>query len=433
MTQGKDAHAPGVIEADLTWLEGSFRSGIQIELGADGRFGRINESWTTPSERLSGQALLPGMVNAHSHAFQRGLRGKAETYGSGGGNFWSWREQMYALVSELDASRFARLSQMAFEEMLRSGITSVGEFHYLHHLSDGFDYAADALIREAAARTGIRLSLLDVCYLDGDVGLPLEDAQRRFGSASVEAFLKSADRLKADLDPARQTLGLVAHSLRAVPIDAIVTLHEQAKAQGLVFHMHLEEQRQEIERARAHYGKNPLALLLDRLEVGPELTAVHCTHSDASDLSKLLDAGANVCICPLTEANLADGTAPPALTGDGAALSLGTDSNLRIDFAEEMRLLEHSQRLRDERRGVFKAHSGSVAERLFAIASLGGARSLGLDAGRLQTGCLADFFTLDLDHVSLRDVAPEELLSAFVFGADAGVIHRVAVGGRFVI
>jgi formimidoylglutamate deiminase len=195
--------------------------------------------------------------------------------------------------------------------------------------------------------------------------------------------------------------------------------------------MHVEEQAKEIESSRAHYGKRPLELLLDRLEIGPETTAVHCTHSHEDDLERFLATGANVCVTPLTEANLADGISPPLLARTGAHLSLGSDSNLRIDFTEEMRLLEYAHRLRGEKRGIFVDGSGSVAARLFEIATLGGARSLGLEAGEIEQGKLADFLTLDYQHPRLSEVSPEELMTAFVLGAGKEAIARVAVSGEW--
>jgi formimidoylglutamate deiminase len=376
---------------------------------------------------LAGEALFPGFVNAHSHAFQRGLRGKAESFGSETSTFWSWREEMYRLAESLDPERMKRLSALAFREMLESGITAVGEFHYAHHRDEVLGYELDDAVLEAARETGIRLSLLDVCYLTGDVGKPLEGAQKRFGSRSVDDFLKSAERLGARLDPKRETLGLVAHSIRAVPIEAVAAIHERARSSGRVFHMHVEEQRKETEASLAHYGKRPLALLLDRLEVGEETTLVHCTHSTDDELEAFLATGANVCVCPLTEANLADGTAPLRLAAPDAAIALGTDSNLRIDFTEEMRLLEYSQRLKEERRGIFRDLAGTLAPRLLRIATEGGARSLGLRAGKIETGYAADFFTIGVEP----GIPAEEIPTAFVLGSGASVIERVALGGRF--
>ena len=416
-----------ILEPELVWLDGAFQPGYQVELRDDGTFGRIAPNLGKPTERLDRQALLPGMVNAHSHAFQRGLRGKAETFGGGSGTFWSWREEMYRLANALDVERFHRLSLLAFDEMLRAGITTVGEFHYVHHLGRSQGYELDEALVRAATEAGIRLVALDVCYLSGNVSKPLEEEQRRFGSESVDVFLESAERLGKLLD-ARQSLGIAAHSIRAVPLEALVELHESARAKSLVFHLHVEEQPREIEAAVSHYGKRPLALLLDRLEVGPELTAVHCTHSESDELSRLLGTGANVCLCPLTEASLGDGI-PPVLLAGNPHLSLGTDSNLRIDFTEEMRLLEYAQRLRERRRGVFTGRDGSVAERLFRIATQGGARSLGVRAGRVEEGYAADFFTLDLDAPALAEVSAEELLTAFVFGSGKSALRAVAAGG----
>jgi formiminoglutamate deiminase len=413
------------LQADFTWREGKLEPSVQVEVLDDGTIGRVGRTISPSPERLEGQALFPGFVNAHSHAFQRGLRGKAESFGSETSTFWSWREEMYRLAGSLDPERMKRLSALAFREMLRSGITTVGEFHYVHHRDETLGYELDDAILEAARETGIRLSLLDVCYLTGDVGKPLEGVQKRFGSRSVDGFLKSAERLGSRLDSTRETLGLVAHSIRAVPIEAIAEIHERARSSGLVFHMHVEEQQKEIDACLAHYGKRPLALLLDRLEAGPEVTFVHCTHSTDQDLDRLLDAGANVCICPLTEANLADGTAPLRLAAPDAAIALGTDSNLRIDFTEEMRLLEYSQRLREERRGTFRERDGALAPRLLRIATEGGARSLGLRAGRIETGYTADFFTIDVES----GIPTAEIPTAFVLGAGAGAIQRVAVGG----
>jgi formiminoglutamate deiminase len=309
--------------------------------------------------------------------------------------------------------------------MLASGITTVGEFHYLHHLEGSHGYELDQAVVEAAREAGIRLVLLDVCYMTGDVGAPLEGAQVRFASRSVDEFLESAERIEA--------LGLVAHSIRAVPLEAIVRIHEEARRRNLVFHIHVEEQKQEIEASVAYYGKRPLELLLDRLEIGPETTAVHCTHSSEEDLGRFLETGANVCVTPLTEANLADGIPPALLARPGAHLSLGSDSNLRIDFTEEMRLLEYAQRLRAQKRGIFVDGSGSVASRLFDIATRGGARSLGLRAGEIDTGCAADFLTVNLGSPAILEVLPDDLMSAFVFGAGSASIERVAVSGHWIL
>ena len=419
-----------ILEPELLYVDGAFRTGQQVEILDDGTFGRVGLSLGEATEVLEGEALLPGMANAHSHAFQRGLRGRAESYPESAGSFWTWREEMYRLVESLDERAFRAQTLRAFREMLATGITSVGEFHYLHHLGGSRDYGLDAVVLDAAREAGIRFVLLDVCYLTGDVGRPLEGAQRRFGSASVESFLESAERLEGALDRETQSLGLVAHSIRAAPIEAVETLHAKALETRRVFHMHVEEQRREIETTVARYGARPLELLLDRLEIGPETTAVHCTHSRDEDLVRLAERGANVCLCPLTEASLADGVPSAALAAPGHHVALGTDSNHRIDFVEEMRWLEYAQRLRTKRRGVFRGRDGSAAKRLFEIATEGGARSLGLSAGRVAPGQAADYFTLALDAPTLEAVETCDLLGAFVFGAGASAVKRVAVSGK---
>lgn len=420
-----------IVEADLTWVGGAFQAGIQVEVDIEGLIVRVGPGLGRATERLEDQALVPGMVNAHSHAFQRGLRGRGERYDEGSSDFWSWRTDMYALVDQLNAEKFHRLSKIAFEEMLRSGVTSVGEFHYLHHLPGSRGYELDEAIVEAARESGIRLRLLDACYLSGDVEAPLSDSQKRFASRDVDEFLASVDELAARLGP-RQSLGLVAHSIRAVGIDDIAVIHQQARDRGVPFHMHVEEQQREIDACVAVYAARPLALLLDKLELGPEFTAVHCTHSAQKDLLNLIETGANICLCPLTEANLADGLVPETLHSSSANLSIGSDSNQRIDFSEELRLLEYGARLARRKRGIYLSESGSLVRRLWQTVTDGGARSLGLPVGKIEVGRLADLFTLDLNHQSLQDVEEDDLLAAFLFGASSDAIRRVAVGGEWI-
>lgn len=426
-----------ILAPELVWLPDGFRTGYQVEVLDDGTIGRVGPSLGRATETLAHEALLPGMVNAHSHAFQRALRGRAERFPREPGSFWSWREEMYRLVAEMHRELFHRTTRACFREMLRSGITTVGEFHYLHHLSASSDYALDEAVLDAAGMAGIRLVLLDVCYMTGDVEKPLEGPQKRFGSETVDEFLLSVERLEKRVDRKRQHLGISAHSIRAVPLEAVVELHDWARRRSRPFHMHVEEQLREIEASMAHYGRRPLDLLLEHLDLGSEFSAVHATHSDETGLAALKSSGANVVLCPLTEANLADGTAPPGVTEPGHHLGLGSDSNLRIDFTEEMRLLEYGQRLRSERRGAFTNKDGRVAHRLFHIATEGGARALAVKAGRIATGYAADFFTIDargeLDGEGGVELSPDDRLTAFVLGDGARAIKRVAVAGKWVV
>ena len=416
-----------VLEADCTWTGKAFEGGVQVAIDRDGRIDAVGALGLRPTRRLERRALVPGMVNAHSHAFQRGLRGRGESFPRGVGSFWTWRAAMYELVESLGADQFFEITRSAFCEMRAAGITSVGEFHYLHHNPDQEDFAFDLLVLRAAAEAGIRLALLNVHYRTGGIGTPLEAAQRRFKTDTPEAFWRQMDRLAGRLEGPAQTLGAAAHSIRAAEPDEIAHLYREARRRGQVFHIHLEEQRLEVEAARAAYGKNPLALVLDRLDDLEGFTAVHCTHSEPTELGLLAARGGRVCVCPLTEANLGDGI--PSLTAlPGQSLCLGTDSNSRLSMLEEMRWLEYVQRLAGESRGVLIDETGAVAPRLLEIATVGGAESLGLDCGAIAPGLWADLAVVDLDHGSLAGVEQEALAGAFVLGAGE-VIVETCVGG----
>lgn len=424
-----------VIEADLTWTGTSFERGIRIEVDEGGTITTVGSALES-TLRHEGKALLPGFVNAHSHAFQRGLRGLGERFPSGAGSFWTWREAMYSLVGKLDADAFYAVTLQAFREMLASGITSVGEFHYLHHpapleTSAHDAFAFDELVLRAAADAGIRIVLLNVFYKTGGIGKPLMPEQLRFETRSIVDYWQQMDKLDSLLDRRTQSLGAVAHSLRAVPPDHLSVLHVEAKRRGLPFHMHVEEQEQEIQDSLLAYGRNPMSIILD-LEPGAEFTAVHCTHSISSDVRRFLDSGGNICIAPLTEANLGDGVPDPEDLRDWMGqISLGTDSNARIGFIEEMRWMEYSQRLSGEMRGAYAGESGEVAAALLRAATEGGARSLGLSAGRIEAGAAADFALVNLSSNALAGVGAETLLESIIFGATEEVVSDVCVAGNW--
>ncbi len=441
------------IEAELTWTGTRFERGVRVAVGEDGRIAAIGptaepgagEDGGGPAPlRLPGRALLPGFVDAHSHAFQRGLRGRGETFPAGAGSFWTWREAMYGLVDSLDPERFGALCRTAFAEMRSAGITTVGEFHYLHHADpEAADFRLDDALLEAASEAGIRLVLLETYYAAAGPGRPPEGAQRRFRSPSLDAYWRQMDRLAGLLDPARQSLGAVAHSLRAASPDEVAALHGEAERRGLPFHLHLEEQVREIEACRAAYGRRPMELLLDRVEVSPRVTAVHCTHSDPGDMTRFGAAGGTVCLCPLTEANLGDGIADlPGIRASGAGLCLGTDSNARISMLEEARWLELVQRLARERRGVLREEgpgpdpdagpdAGRVATVLLDAAAGAGARALGVEAGAIRPGAWADFVAIDLASPELAGWTEETLLESLLLGAGDRAIAATCVGGKW--
>ena len=433
MDSASESSLQQIIEADLTWVDGAFRRGVRVAIDDGGRFSAIGALNDAPTVKLAGQALLPGFVNAHSHAFQRGLRGHGETFPQGGGSFWSWRESMYDLVGRMDEALMYELSRQAFSEMLAAGITTVGEFHYLHHDASEEGYAFDDVVLRAAADAGIRIVLLQAYYATGGIGESLRGGQLRFRSRSVSEYLQQLDALSERIENPLQSLGMVAHSIRAVPVENIVLLQQEADKRSMVLHMHVEEQEAEIASAVEQLHHTPMALLNEHVGVSSRFTAVHCTHSAAADIDQYLDAGGNVCICPLTEANLGDGLANiPRMLHHNGCISLGTDSNARISMLEEMRWLEYGQRLHRQQRGVCVDDAGQVAPRLLEMATINGARALGIRTGAIRSGAWADFMTIDLNNPSLTGWTDETLAAAIVLGSGDDVIGRVCVGGRWI-
>jgi formimidoylglutamate deiminase len=423
-----------VLEADLTWTGARFESGLQISIGDDGRIAELGALGRTPDRRLAGRALLPGFVIAHSHAFQRGLRGRGETFPAGAGNFWTWREAMYDLVGRLDADELRALSRQCFREMRAAGITTVGEFHYVHHRDpEAHDFAFDEVVLAAAAEVGIRIAFIQSYYRTGAVGQPLEGPQRRFGTPSPAVYWEQMDRLTARLDPRRESLAASVHSLRAGSPDDLAAIYDEARRRDLPFHIHVEEQVREIDDVIACYGQRPMALLLETLGTATDLTAVHCTHTDAEEMDRFLAAGGTVCLCPLTEGNLGDGIATvPRVPPRKRAFCLGSDSNARISPIEEMRWLEYVQRLATQSRGVLRDGQGDVARVLLETATFGGAKALGVEAGRIEPGLWADFAAIDLASPLLAGWTPETLLESVIFGATEEVVAATCVGGEWV-
>jgi formiminoglutamate deiminase len=384
-----------------------------VELGVDPTPGAV---------RLAG-LTLPGLANAHSHAFHRALRGRTH---SGRGSFWTWREHMYAIAGRLDPDGYHALARAVFAEMALAGISTVGEFHYLHHGPDGIAYAdpnemGHRLIA-AAEEAGIRITLLDTVYLTSTVdGRGLDGVQRRFGDGTVDAWAARVAELKS---APHARIGAAAHSVRAVPPDALRQLAERP-----LVHVHLSEQRAENEACQAVHGCSP-TVLLDRAGlVGPGLTAVHATHLADEDRVLLGDQAAGVCLCPTTERDLADGLPTArALADAGSPLCLGSDSHAIIDLFEEARAVELDERLRDEHRGHF-----TVAE-LLTAATVAGQAALGWDdAGRLAPGARADLVTVRLDTVRTAGFDPTDAAAAVVFAAAAGDVTDVVVDGRPVV
>jgi formiminoglutamate deiminase len=366
---------------------------------------------------------LPGMANLHSHAFQRGMAGLAEMRGAGRDNFWTWRETMYRFAQAITPGDLEAIAAQAFVEMLESGFTRAGEFNYLHHDKDGTAYADPAEmaahIAAAAQQTGIGLTLLPVFYARGGFGgAPLERKQARFAN-TVESYTTLVDacrRAVAMLDDA--VVGLAPHSLRAVTPDELAALLPSA-GDGPI-HIHIAEQEREVEDCIAWSGARPVDWLLDHAAVGARWCLVHATHMNPAEIARLAASGAVAGLCPVTEANLGDGLFPAsAYLAAGGRFGIGSDSNVRIDMAEELRLLEYGQRLRDRRRNVLASgDASSVGRTLFEGAYRGGAQALGVRGG-LEAGAPADILAPDPDHPAFAGRTEDALLDSLIFGSGA--------------
>jgi formiminoglutamate deiminase len=413
---------------ELAWLGGDrAEAGVLVEVEG-GRFHSVEPGVSAPpagAERLPGIAI-PGLANSHSHAFQRALRARAQS----GGSFWSWRERMYELAGRLDPDSYLALARATFAEMALAGVTSVGEFHYLHHGPDGVTYsnpnAMSLALAEAARQAGVRLTLLDTCYLRGGVGEEPSGAQRRFSDGTATAW---ADRVEALEDGPGLRVGAAIHSVRAVePGDAAVVA-AWANERERPLHAHVSEQPDENDACVAVHGRTPAALLEDAGAVSSRFTAVHATHLSESDVGVLGGRGATCCICPTTERDLGDGIAPArALADAGARLSLGTDSHAAIDLLEEARALELDERLAQGRRGIHATGDLMRAAAEWGHASLGWP-----DAGRIEAGALADLVTLGLDSPRLAGTDAEHALEAVAFAASAADVTGVMAGGEWVV
>ncbi len=413
----------------LAWIGGRFVEDAVLTIDDDGRIEDVRiDGEVEDATSLTNTALLPGFVNAHSHAFQIGLRGQGESYPAEGGDFWSWRRAMYDLVERLDGDGFETVCRRAFSEMLAAGITTVGEFHYLHHIDD-LDHEFDRRVLKAADDTGIRMVLLLTYYRTGGIDAPLEGPQLRFSTPDMSGFWQQVELLQSECAD-RQTIGVAVHSIRGAAPEEAAEISQEAARRGLPCHMHLEEQPREIVDCRRRYGSSPLALMLERDAIGPLFTAVHLTHSAPDQVHEFTRRGGHACICPLTEGNLGDGIPDLANHDSASALSLGTDSNARIDMLEEVRWLEYGQRVRAGQRGVLRSGAES-APLLVDVATRGGADALGTQSGRIENGALADFCAIDLTHLSLEGWTAETLPAMLVFGCGREVVKGAIVGGSW--
>ena len=428
--------------ADLAWLPGQgVRRDILIEADGD-RFSSVTPATpatfvATPApERLRG-LTLPGFANAHSHAFHRALRASTQ---EDRGTFWTWRERMYAVAARLEPDSYLDLARAVYAEMALAGVSCVGEFHYLHHHRDERPYedpnAMGRALIEAAAEAGLRITLLDACYLSGGLApeglLPLAGPQLRFTDGDAVRWAARVSEFGCDehgmISPQAQ-LGAAIHSVRAVPRGQMHPVVAWAHHYGAPLHVHMSEQRAENEACQAVYGVSPARLLYDEDVLGPRTTVVHATHVDAADTELLGGCHTFACICPTTERDLGDGLAPAqALAAAGCTLTLGSDSHAVVDLLEEARGVEYAERLAQRSRGHF------TAEDLLRAATSDGHTSLGWpDAGEIAPGAWADLVTVSLDSVRTAGTADEHALEAAVFAATAADIRDVVIGGRDVV
>jgi len=418
---------------ELAWLpSGDVGRDVVVEV-EDGRIRRVEPDGTPPprgAERLGG-IVLPGLADAHSHAFHRALRGRTHR---DRGSFWTWRTHMYGLAERLDPDGYLALARATFAESALAGSTSVGEFHYLHHAPDGTPYAdrnqMGHTLVDAARDAGVRLALLDTCYLAAGFDQPLEGVQRRFGDGSADAWVERVDDLATSyLDADDVVIGAAGHSVRAVPRDDIATVAHWARSMGVPLHAHVSEQPAENAACLAAHGVTPTALLHDAGAIGEHTTAVHATHLTDEDVALLGGARATVCLCPTTERDLADGVGRAgALVEAGVRLSFGSDSRALVEPFEEARGAELDLRLATLERGHLDAPA------LLQALTVDGQACLGFpDAGRLAVGMRADLVAVRLDSVRTAGATRNSAPDTVVFAGAAADVTDVVVDGRRIV
>lgn len=425
----------------LLYADGRFVPDATLAVDGAGRVLAASEpSPTDAVVELPGKALLPGFVNAHSHAFQRLIRGKSESRATSGRDFWSWRGTMYHASGALDPQDVYDVARMAFLEMAVAGTTTVGEFHYLHNAPDGRGYEDPNLLAKqviaAAQSVGVRIVLLRTAYLRSGFLLAADPGQTRFFE-TVPDFLARMEALLHDYPaPTPQVqLGVAPHSIRAVSLEEVRDIAVWSREHHLPLHMHMAEQVAENQACLREYGTTPVALVAGADLLGPDWTAVHATHTTPDELRLLAEADATICACPTTERNLGDGILPAHQAMQvGIRIALGSDSQAQIDPLEDARELDYHLRLQHQQRAILDQIGGvPLARRLFDCATVNGAHSLAVPTGDLRPGTCADFFTVDLHDLSIAGHSAEDLLPIVVFGVNRTAIRDVAVNGKLIL
>ena len=419
--------------AGTALLPEGWRSNVRLTIKAGQIIHAESGARPAPGDERHG-ILLPGMGNLHSHAFQRGMAGLAERRSAQAESFWSWRDVMYRFALAMDPAQMQAVAELAYLEMLEAGFCRVGEFHYLHHDKDGHPYGNIAEMAEriaaAAATTGIGLTLLPVFYAHSTFGgaKPAE-AQRRFIN-SPDSFAQLLEGCEAAVKPlAGAIVGVAPHSLRAVTPEQLAMV--SMLRPGAPVHIHIAEQAQEVEDCLAWSGQRPVQWLLEHAPVDSRWCLIHATRMIAGETRRMAQSGAIAGLCPVTEANLGDGTFPaPDFLAASGSFGVGTDSNVLIELAGELRQLEYSQRLHHRARTLLAEPGGSTGRSLFQGALAGGHQALGAGKPGIGPGAAADFVSLDPAHPSLAGLAGDAILDAWIFAGGNQLVDCVWVQGR---
>lgn len=421
------------------WLPDGWRRNVVVSVDPAGDIVDVAPDDVVTTARLINGAAIPGMPNAHSHAFQRAMAGLAERRGRAADSFWSWRDVMYRLASRITPESLNAIAAQVYADMLKSGYTGVCEFHYLHNRSDGTPHddplgMCQALI-DAAATAGIGLTLLPTLYQTSDFGGGMPNAAQRMFTMETDRFIALVDALRASPQFAGQLqVGVAFHSLRAVPPESmrrVLDAHPDTK----VIHLHAAEQEREVEACKAHLGCAPVQWLLNEMPLDEKWCLVHATHASEDELRALARTGAVVALCPTTEANLGDGLfATETFLSAGGVFAIGSDSHISLSPVEELRWLEYQARLtRKERNVLVSSEGGSLGASLWKRACAGGACASARKVGAIAVGHRADVVVLDLNSPSFVGRTEDAVLDTFIFAAAGNVVRDVMVGGRWLV
>ncbi|MEE2525082.1 formimidoylglutamate deiminase [Hyphobacterium sp. HN65] len=424
------------LHAKSALLPEGWAKDVLISLDADGRIASVTANQAPGADADTVAILLPALSNLHSHAFQRALAGLTEKRGAGDDDFWSWREAMYAFLPKLGPDEVEAIAAMLYAELAESGFASVAEFHYLHHQPDGTPFADLAemagRIVAAAQSTGLGLTLLPVAYArSGFGGAAVHDGQKRFAN-TPDRLLALREAARPHLTRVDDGLGLAPHSLRAVTPEDLAVLLEAA-TDGPI-HIHIAEQIKEVDDCLAWSGQRPVEWLLENAEIDGRWCLIHATHMTSEETRRLAASGAVAGLCPTTEADLGDGIFPgSAYMSSGGVWGVGTDSHVRTDAAEELRLLEWSQRLSHRKRTVLAEAGQSNGTALLRQALAGGAQAMGRTSGRIAKGYWADLVSLDQGHTVLCGKTGDQILDSWIFSGDRTCVQHVWSAGRAIV